>query len=153
MIPFHSPHISGKEKEYISEVIDSGKLSGNGSFTKKCHSYLESTFGFKKVLLTNSCTDALEMCCLILNLQPGDEIILPSYTFVSTANAFNNFGINLIFCDSEEGNPNMDISKIEEKITSSTKAIVVMHYAGIACKMEQVISIAKKSRIYVVAAF
>lgn len=150
MLPLHLPFISGKEKEYVAEVIDSGKLSGNGKFTMLCHSYFETKLGFKKVLLTNSCTDALEMCALILELEPGDEIIVPSYTFVTTANAFYNYGVIPVFCDSMKDDPNIDPLQMERKITSRTKAIVVMHYAGISCEMEQILAIAKKHSLYVI---
>lgn len=150
MIPLHLPHITGKEKEYINQVIDSGKLSGNGVFTKKCHSFFQEKFGFSKVLLTNSCTDALEMCALLLDLKEGDEIILPSFTFVSTANAFHNFGAKLVFCDSGENDPNINVDLIAGKITSKTKAIVVMHYAGIACDMNSIVNIAKKHGLIVI---
>ncbi len=150
MIPLHSPHITGKEKEYISKVIDSGILSGNGPFTKKCHSFFEEKFNFQKVLLTNSCTDALEMCALLLDLKPEDEILLPSFTFVSTANAFHNFGVKLVFCDSGNGQPNIDVKNIESKITPATKAIVVMHYAGISCEMDELVAMAKKHNLYII---
>lgn len=150
MIPLHSPHITGKEKEYISKVIDSGVLSGNGPFTKKCHSFFEGKFNFRKTLLTNSCTDALEMCALLLDLQPGDEILIPSFTFVSTANAFHNYGVKPVFCDSAPGQPNIDVSKIESKISSSTKAIVIMHYAGIACEMDELVNLAKKHNLFLI---
>lgn len=150
MIPLHLPHITGKEKEYINQVIDSGKLSGNGAFTKKCHSIFEEKFGFSKVLLTNSCTDALEMCALLLDLKVGDEILLPSFTFVSTANAFHNFGAKLVFCDSGENDPNLNIELLEAKITAKTKAIVVMHYAGIACEMNSIMKMAEKHGLMVI---
>lgn len=150
MIPLHLPHITGKEKEYINQVIDSGKLSGNGTFTKKCHLFFEEKFGFPKVLLTNSCTDALEMCALLLDLKQDDEILLPSFTFVSTANAFYNFGAKLVFCDSGPNDPNLDVKLLESKITSKTKAIVVMHYAGIACEMNSIMLLAKKHGLIVI---
>lgn len=150
MIPLHSPHTTGKEIEYISKVIESGILSGNGPFTKKCHSFFEEKFSFTKVLLTNSCTDALEMCSLLLDLKPNDEILLPSFTFVSTANAFHNYGVKLVFCDSGSGQPNIDVSKIESKINPFTKAIVVMHYAGISCEMDELIILAKKHNLFLI---
>ena len=150
MIPFHKPFITGNENKYISEVISQGNLSGNGSFTRKCHSWFEEKFGFKKTLLTNSCTDALEMCALILDLQPGDEILMPSYTFVSTANAFSIFGAKPVFIDSSHDQPNLDVSGIENKITSKTKAIVVMHYAGIGCDMPAIQKIAKQYNLKII---
>lgn len=150
MIPFHKTYITGNEKALIDRVISSGSLSGNGAFTEKCHDFFQTEFGFKKVLLTNSCTDALEMCALLLDIKQGDEIILPSYTFVSTANAFFNYGAKPVFIDSEENNPNMDADKIEAKITPETKAIVVMHYAGIACEMNKIKSLAKKHNLKII---
>ena len=150
MIPFHKTYITGNEKNLIDRVISSGSLSGNGEFTGKCHTFFQTEFGFKKVLLTNSCTDALEMCALLLDIKQGDEIILPSYTFVSTANAFFNYGAVPVFIDSEENNPNIDADKIEAKITAKTKAIVVMHYAGYACEMNKIKSIAQKHNLKII---
>ena len=107
-IPFNKPHLTGKETEYIREAVSLGKLSGNGAFTKKCQTFLEERYGFRKCLLTTSCTDALEMCALLCDLQPGDEVIIPSYTFVSTALAFVRVGAKVVFADSMQRNPNLD---------------------------------------------
>lgn len=150
MIPFNKPYFSGKEFEYIREALVSGKISGDGIFTKKCHGYFEKRYGFQKCLLTTSCTDALEMAAILLNIQPGDEVIMPSYTFVSTANAFVLRGANIVFCDSRKDHPGIDEENIEELITSKTKALVPVHYAGIACDMDKVMSLANKYSLFVV---
>src|SRR5678815_3584556 len=123
-IPFNKPFLTGKETEYIREAVLSGKNTGDGLFTKKCHSFFEKTYGFKKALLTTSCTDALEMAAILIDTKPGDEIIVPAYTFVSTANAFVLRGAKIIFVDSGTNNPNIDPEKIEPLITDKTKAIV-----------------------------
>jgi dTDP-4-amino-4,6-dideoxygalactose transaminase len=149
-IPFNKPYLTGKEIDYINQAVNAGKLSGNGFFTKKCHEYFEKKFGFRKCLLTSSCTDALEMCALLIDISPGDEVIIPSYTFVSTANAFVLRGARIIFADSSEYNPNIEENKIEELITPKTKAIVVVHYAGIACNMDKIMRIASKHKLYVI---
>ena len=149
-IPFNKPYLTGNELQYIQEAVNSGKISGNGNFTKKCQLFFEHTYHFKKTLLTTSCTDALEMSAILCNIQPGDEIILPSYTFVSTANAFALRGAKLVFADSSSENPNMDSSLIEELITEKTKAIVPVHYAGIACEMGHIQTIAKKHNLFIV---
>lgn len=150
MIPFNKPFFTGKETLYIKEAVASGKISGNGMFTKKCHEFFQNKYGFKKCLLTTSCTDALEMAAILLDIQPGDEVIMPSYTFVSTANAFVLRGAKIVFADSMAINPNIDEDKVEELITPKTKAIVVVHYAGIACDMDAIMSIAKKHSLFVV---
>jgi dTDP-4-amino-4,6-dideoxygalactose transaminase len=142
--------MTGKETEYIKEAVTSGKISGDGVFTKKCNQYFEQTLGFPKVLLTTSCTDALEMAAILIDLQPGDEVIMPSYTFVSTANAFVLRGAKLVFADSYKGNPNMDADTIEALITPKTKAIVPVHYAGIACDMGKIMAIAAKHNLFVI---
>jgi len=142
MIPFNKPFLTGKETFYIEEAVKSGKISGNGMFTKKCQSFFENKYGFKKVLLTTSCTDALEMCAILANIEPGDEVIIPSFTFVSTALAFIRQGATIVFADSYPNNPNMDVTKIEELITKKTKAIVPVHYAGVACDMDQIMMLA-----------
>jgi len=149
-IPFNKPYLTGKEGHYIYQAVLSGKISGDGVFTKKCHSYFEKTFGFKKTLLTTSCTDALEMAALLINIEPGDEVILPSYTFVSTANAFVLRGAKLIFIDSCRDNPNMDVSKVEACISPKTKAIVPVHYAGIAVDMDPLLELARKNNIFII---
>ncbi|TNE53430.1 MAG: dTDP-4-amino-4,6-dideoxygalactose transaminase [Bacteroidetes bacterium] len=148
--PFNKPYLTGKETEYIHDAVQSGKISGNGKYTKLCQSFFEEKYGFKKCLMTTSCTDALEMAAILLDIKPGDEVILPSYTFVSTANAFVLRGAKLIFVDSSEINPNMDAEKIEALITPKTKAIVVVHYAGIACDMDRIMEIAERKRLFVV---
>lgn len=150
IIPFNKPFLTGKETSYIQDAVASGKISGNGKYTKLCHSFFESKYGFKKCLLTTSCTDALEMAAILINIQPGDEVIMPSYTFVSTANAFVLRGANIIFADSMNGNPNLDAESIEALITPKTKAIVPVHYAGIACDMDTIMALSSKYNLYVV---
>ncbi|MCF8379452.1 MAG: dTDP-4-amino-4,6-dideoxygalactose transaminase [Bacteroidales bacterium] len=149
-IPFNKPYFTGLEAKYLSESALSGKISGNGAFTKKCHDYFENTYGLNKVLLTTSCTDALEMCALLVDIQPGDEVIIPSFTFVSTANAFLLRGAKIVFADSSIENPNIDPAQIEDLITPKTKAIIVVHYAGIACNMDWIMDIALKHKLYVI---
>lgn len=150
MIGFNVPYLTGKETEYIKQAVASCKISGDGFFTKKCHRFFQDKYGFKKVLLTTSCTDALEMASLLIDTQPGDEIIAPSYTFVSTVNAFVLRGAKIIFCDSNSRNPNIDPDEIEKLITPKTKAIVVVHYAGIACDMDRIMAIADKHHLLVI---
>ena len=140
-IPFNKPFLTGNESIYINEVISSGRLSGNGKYTHLCQDFFCNTFGFKKCFLTTSCTDALELAAILIDIKPGDEIILPSYTFVSSANAFILRGAKVVFADSNKLNPNIDTHQIESLITSKTKAIVVVHYAGIACDMELIMNI------------
>ncbi|MCR9251949.1 MAG: dTDP-4-amino-4,6-dideoxygalactose transaminase [bacterium] len=150
MIPFNKPFLTGNEIKYIQEAVESGKISGNGIFTKRCHHFFESEYGFNKTLLTTSCTDALEMIAILLRLEQGDEIIVPSYTFVSTANAFILHGAKVVFADSNPLNPNIDVDKIEHLISNKTKAIVVVHYAGIACDMEKLRSLAEKYKLVLI---
>jgi dTDP-4-amino-4,6-dideoxygalactose transaminase len=149
-IPFNKPYLTGKETLYIEEAVKSGKISGNGMFTQKCQAFYEEKYGFKKVLLTTSCTDALEMCAILANIQPGDEVIIPSFTFVSTALAFVRQGAKIVFADSYEDNPNIDVSKIEALITPKTKAIVPVHYAGIACDMDRIMQLATQYNLIVI---
>jgi dTDP-4-amino-4,6-dideoxygalactose transaminase len=149
-IPFNKPCFIGKELDYISQAVKSGKISGDGIFTKKCHDFFESKYGFKKVLLTTSCTDALEMAAILIEVKEGDEVIMPSYTFVSTANAFVIRGAKIVFVDSGIDNPNMDVSKIEALITPKTKAIVAVHYAGMACDMDVIMTLANKYKLFVI---
>jgi dTDP-4-amino-4,6-dideoxygalactose transaminase len=149
-IPFSIPCVIGKELEYIKETLNSKKISGDGYFTKKSSSFLENKYGFKKVLLTTSCTDALEMASILCSIDSNSEIILPSFTFVSTALPFVLRSAKLVFCDSEKVTPNIDTSKIESLITKNTKAIVVVHYAGVACNMDEVIKIANKYNLYII---
>ncbi len=144
MISFNKPHLTGKEAHYMYEAVQTGKLSGNGYYSQKCHRLFEDKFCFKKSLLTSSCTDALEMSAILCNIRPGDEVIIPSYTFVSTANAFVLRGANIIFADSEDANPNIDAALIASLITPKTKAIVPVHYAGVSCDMSSIIQIASK---------
>lgn len=150
MIPFNKPYLTGKEVHYIYQAVSTGKISGDGKFTKECHRYFESKAGFKKCLLTTSCTDALEMAALLLDIKLGDEVIMPSFTFVSTANAFVLRGAKIVFADSNECNPNIDASTIEPLITPKTKAIVVVHYAGIACEMDEIMALADKHKLWVI---
>ncbi len=149
-IPFNKPFLTGKETAYIEQAVNSGKISGNGDFTKKCHKFFEQTYNFKKCLLTTSCTDALEMAALLINIKEGDEVIMPSFTFVSTANAFVLRGAHIVFADSYPENPNIDPSQLEALITPKTRAIVVVHYAGIACDMDYIMKLAKQHSLYVI---
>lgn len=149
-IPFNKPFLTGNETNYIKEAVASGKISGNGEFTKKCQHFFEERYGFKKCLLTTSCTDALEMAAMLCDIQAGDEVIVPSYTFVSTALAFVRAGAKIVFADSMTNNPNMDAEKIESLITERTKVIIPMHYAGIACDMDTIMDIADKHNLLVV---
>lgn len=149
-IPFNKPFMTGKELEYISQAHVGGKLSGDGPFTKKCHGLLSRISGSKNVLLTHSCTAALEMCAYLLDIQPGDEIILPSYTFVSTANAFVLRGAKPVFVDVREDTLNLDETLIENAITKKTKAIIPVHYAGVSCEMDAIINIAKEHNLAVI---
>ena len=135
-IPFNKPYATGLETQYIQDAIAFGKISGNGKYTKKCQTFFEENYGFKKCLLTTSCTDALEMASILINIQPGDEVIMPSYTFVSTSNAFVLRGAKIIFADSRKDHPGIDEESIESLITPKTKAIVPVHYAGVACDMD-----------------
>lgn len=150
MIPFNKPYISERGMDYIKECTKSGHLSGNGPFTKKCHELLEGEYGFSKCLLTTSCTDALEMAAILIDIKPGDEVIVPSFTFVSTALAFARQGATIIFADSRPDNPCIDVEKIEQLITKNTKAIVPVHYAGIACEMDKIMKIAEKYNLVVI---
>lgn len=149
-IHFNLPHLTGKEAHYMYQAVYNGKLSGNGEFTKKCQQFFESRYGFKKSLLTTSGTDALEMCAMLCELKPGDEVIVPSYTFVSTALAFLREGAKVVFADSMKRNPNLDAETLESLITPRTKVIVPVHYAGVACDMDAIMSIAEKHNLLVV---
>jgi dTDP-4-amino-4,6-dideoxygalactose transaminase len=150
MIPFNKPYLCGKETEYIADAVKGGKISGDGIYTKQCHDFFEQKYGFQKVLLTTSCTDALEMAAILIGIQPGDEVIMPAYTFVSTANAFVLRGAKIVFADSYDWHPNIDADKIEQLITAKTKAIIPVHYAGIACDMDKIMDLAKKYNLYVI---
>lgn len=149
-IPFNKPHLAGNETVYIKEAVSSGKISGNGTFTKKCQAFFRDRYGFKKALLTTSCTDALEMCALLADIQPGDEVIIPSYTFVSTALAFVRQGAVIKFADSRPDHPGIDEDSIESLISEKTKAIVPVHYAGIACDMDFIMGLANQYNLLVI---
>lgn len=150
MIPFNKPYFSGRELKYLEEVCHSTTMSGNGDFTKKCHTFFEQKYGFKKCLLATSGTDALEMCAMLCNLKPGDEVIVPSYTFVSTALAFLREGAKVVFADSSAENPSMEVEQIEPLINEKTKVIAVVHYAGVACDMDAIMALAEKHNLLVV---
>jgi dTDP-4-amino-4,6-dideoxygalactose transaminase len=149
-IPFNKPFIVGKELYYIAQSVLSGKIAGDGLYTKKCHALLEEMFGAQKVLLTHSCTAALEMAAMLCEIEKGDEVILPSFTFVSTANAFFLRGARLVFVDIRPDTLNMDETQIEQKISDRTKVIVPVHYAGVACEMDTIMGIAHKHSLFVV---
>lgn len=149
-IPFNKPFLTGKEAHYMYQAVYSMKLSGNGMFTKKCQQFFEEKYGFKKAVCTTSGTDALEMAAILCDVKPGDEVIVPSYTFVSSALAFVRQGARIIFADSCENNPNIDADKIEASITDKTKVIVPVHYAGVACDMDKIMDIAHRHNLFVV---
>lgn len=149
-IPYNKPFTTGKEIQYIEEAIRNGHLSGDGSFTRRCHAWLEQRITCRKALLTHSCTAALEMAAILSGIQPGDEVIMPSFTFVTTANAFVLRGAVPVFIDIRPDTLNMDETKVEEAITPRTKAIVPVHYAGVACEMETIIGIAQQNNLLVI---
>lgn len=149
-IPYNKPFISGNELSYIADAVGTGKISGDGKYTALCQQFFEKKYGFRKTLLTTSCTDALEMCALLCNIKQGDEVIAPSYTFVSTVNPFVLRGATIKFCDSRIDHPGIDESKIEEMINERTKAIVVTHYAGVAVEMDVVMLLAGKYNLWVI---
>jgi dTDP-4-amino-4,6-dideoxygalactose transaminase len=150
MIPFNKPYLTGKELVFIEQAYKNGQLAGDGPFTKRCHRWLEDCIECKKALLTHSCTAALEMAAILLDIKPGDEVILPSYTFVSTANAFVLRGGIPVFVDIREDTLNIDERLIEKAITSRTKVIVPVHYAGVACEMDIIMDIARRHNLFVV---
>lgn len=150
MILFNKPYYSGKELAYLEQVCHSTTMSGNGDFTKQCHRFFEERYGFRKCLLTTSGTDALEMCAMLCRLQPGDEVIVPSYTFVSTALAFLREGARVVFADSGPDHPNITAETIRPLVTSRTKVIVVVHYAGVACDMDPIMALAQEHGLLVV---
>lgn len=150
MIPFNKPFISGNELAHIKDAVSSGKISGNGKYTKLCQEFFEQRYGFKRCLLTSSCTDALEMAAILIQIEPGDEVIIPSYTFVSTANPFILRGAKVVFTDSCAHGPNLDVDKLETLITDRTRAIVPVHYAGVAVDMDSLMRLAEKYNIYVI---
>lgn len=150
MIPFNKQNIFENELKYIEDTYKSGKISGDGKYTKLCNSFMEKRFNAKRVLLTTSGTHALDMAAILLDIKPGDEVILPSFTFVSTANAFELRGAKLVFCDIRQDNLNIDERKIESLITEKTRAIVPVHYAGVACEMDYIMGLARKYNLYVI---
>lgn len=150
IIPFNRAFIAGRELQYIAEAVANGELKGDGPFTRKCSEWIESYFGIEKALITPSCTSALEMAAILLDLQVGDEVIMPSYTFTSTANAFLLRGAKPVFVDIRPDTLNIDESKIEEKITKATKAICPVHYAGVSCDMDSIMEIAARHNLYVI---
>ena len=150
MIPFNAPPVVGTELDYMQSAMGSGKLCGDGGFTRRCQQWLEQRFGSAKVLLTPSCTASLEMAALLLDIQPGDEVIMPSYTFVSTANAFVLRGAKIVFVDVRPDTMNIDETLIEAAITDKTRVIVPVHYAGVACEMDTIMALAKKHNLFVV---
>ena len=150
MIHFNRPYMTGKETDYIREAVLGGKISGNGEYTKRCQRYFEERYGFGKCLLTTSGTDALEMAAILTGVGPGDEVIVPSYTFVSTALAFLRCGAKVVFADSRDDEPNIDAAKIESLITPRTKVIVPVHYAGCACDMDAIMAVANRHGLLVV---
>ena len=149
-IPFNKPYATGREFDYMREAVANAHLSGDGPFTKKCHAWLESNLGVPKALLTTSCTHALEMSALLLDIQPGDEVICPSFTFVTSIGAFTLRGATPVFCDVRPDTLNIDEAKLEALITPHTKAIVVVHYAGVACEMDAIMEIANRRGVAVV---
>lgn len=150
MIPFHKPHIFKDDLEFVTEVLHSGQIAGNGTYTKRCHNFLEQRYHLNKCLLTTSCTTALEMAALLLDLKKGDEVIVPAYSYVTTANAFALHGAQLVYIDSQKESPNMDINLLQDLITDKTKAIVVMHYGGIANDMSRIMDLAKNHNLIVI---
>jgi dTDP-4-amino-4,6-dideoxygalactose transaminase len=150
IIPFNKPYMTGKELWYISQAHANGHLAGDGEFTRRCHAWLEERIGCSQALLTHSCTAALEMTAILADLKPGDEVIMPSYTFVSTANAFVLRGAVPVFVDIRQDTLNIDENRIEEEITDKTRAIVVMHYAGVACEMDAIMAIGRRHDLLVI---
>lgn len=150
MIPFNSPPVTGNEVGYLREAMASGKLSGDGDFSRRCQQWLEQRFGCPKVLLTPSCTASLEMAALLIDIGPGDEVIMPSYTFVSTANAFVLRGARIVFVDIRPDTLNIDETLIAAAITERTRAIVVVHYAGVACEMDTVLALCEQHRLFLI---
>lgn len=150
MIPFNKQNLFGKEFEYIKDAYETGRVSGDGKYTELCNKFMENRFNAKKVMLTTSGTHALDLSAILAGIKPGDEVIMPSYTFVSTANAFVLRGGKPVFCDIRKDNLNMDETKIEDLITDKTKAIVPVHYGGVACEMDKIMKIAKKNDLMVI---
>jgi len=149
-IPFNKPFLAGQELAYMRQAVANGKLSGNGWFTQQCQAFVEQRYGIGKTLLTTSATAALEMAALLLNLQPGDEVIMPSFTFTSTANAFVLRGARIVFADSSAEHPNLDLAQVAALITPRTRAIVPVHYAGVACDMASIMALAEQHGLVVI---
>ncbi|GAB4129225.1 MAG: dTDP-4-amino-4,6-dideoxygalactose transaminase [Raineya sp.] len=149
-IGFNKPYFTGKETDYIKQAVRNMHISGDGIFTKKCHQFFENKYHFRKCLLTTSCTDALEMAAILLDTKEGDEIIMPAFTFVSTANAFVLRGAKILFADSQAEHPNICTESISRLISPKTKALVVVHYAGVACDMEQIAQLCKENNVYLI---
>jgi dTDP-4-amino-4,6-dideoxygalactose transaminase len=149
-IPFNRPTLVGPEFEYMQQSIASGKISGDGTFTKKCHDLFKQVLNVPEVLLTTSCTHALEMSALLLDLQPGDEVIIPSFTFVSTVNAFVLRGARPVFADIRPDTLNLDEARLEDLISERTRAVVPVHYAGVGCEMDAIMAIAERTGIRVI---
>ncbi len=149
-IPFNKSTVVGNELEYIKDAIDRAHLSGNGYYSKKCVNFFQEKYGFGKCLLTTSCTDALEMSAVLLDLKPGDEVIVPAFTFVSTANAYTLHGGKVVFADSKDNNPNICPKSIRSKITKNTRAICIVHYAGYACDMDEILEICKEYNLVLI---
>jgi dTDP-4-amino-4,6-dideoxygalactose transaminase len=150
VIPFNRPHLTGREFSYIQEAVAGGQLAGNGRFTRRCHAWLQDRLGAPSTLLTHSCTAALEMAALLIDLQPGDEVIMPSFTFVSTANAFVLRGVTPVFVDIRPDTLNLDEALVEAAITPRTRAIVPVHYAGVACEMDRLLDIARRRNLVII---
>ncbi|NDG26271.1 MAG: aminotransferase class I/II-fold pyridoxal phosphate-dependent enzyme, partial [Proteobacteria bacterium] len=150
LIPFNRPCLTGKELEYIADAIRRGHASGDGFYTQQCHRFFENQFEIKKALLTTSCTHALEMAAILCNIRPGDEVIVPSYTFTSTVNAFVLRGARPVFCDIRPDTLNLDETRVETLITANTKAIVPVHYGGVSCEMDSLLEIAKNHKLFVI---
>lgn len=150
MIPFNKPYITGNELQYMMQAVQSGKISGDGMFSERCHAFFQEKFGFERCYLTTSCTDALEMIALLLNIGHGDEVIIPSFSFVSLANAFVLRGADIVFIDSNSKNPNIDVEALEGLITPRTKVIAPIHYAGIAADMDRIIELCQQYDLFLI---
>ncbi|MES2278840.1 MAG: dTDP-4-amino-4,6-dideoxygalactose transaminase [Bacteroidota bacterium] len=150
MIPFNKPHLTGKESEYVNDAIQSGKIAGDGKYTKICEAFFEKRYGFLKTFLTTSCTHAIELAALLIDIKAGDEVIIPSYTFVSSANPFILRGAKIVFADSSPTSPNIDINLVEGLITPATKAILTVHYGGIPCEVDKLRAIADKHKVFLI---
>src|SRR6476661_5796849 len=149
-IPFNKPGLTGREQTYMADALQRGHLSGDGYYTKLCNTFLENELGVSKVMLTTSCTHALEMCALLLDIQPGDEVIVPSFTFVSTVNAFVLRGATPVFADVRPDTLNIDEQKLPSLITDRTRAIVPVHYAGVGCEMDEILLLAESANVAIV---